>query len=147
MGVFITGVVSSREFMPNLEPYTGALFSTVGVVICIWQFLISRTTVGKTIARSPSYLLYAVLISALFFLGDVVLSFFAIIAYGLFESIVIPLCYQKVQKYHSQTFAVLLVLCNIGNAIGSFITGVVISQTGVLSTYILMVIVFRGINH
>lgn len=133
MGIFITGIVSSSLYLPDLTPHVGIFFSVVGVTICFWQFYLSKTQLGNFISQSRFAILTMIVFSALFFVGNFPLAILSIIAYGMFESILIPSFYkgsagELADKYHNQAFAILLVLANFGEAIGSFFTGVVINE-------------------
>ncbi|MGI9878404.1 MFS transporter [Vibrio chagasii] len=133
MGIFITGIVSSSLYLPDLTPHVGLFFSVVGITICFWQFYLSKTQLGSFISQSKFAILAMIVFSALFFVGKLPLAILSIIAYGMFESVLIPRCYKGsterlADKYHNQAFAILLVLANFGEATGSFLTGVVIND-------------------
>nr|WP_157600164.1 hypothetical protein [Saccharospirillum impatiens] len=152
MGIFITGIVTSGQFIPAIENHIGILFSLVGVVICIWQFYLSKTRVGEYISNSFSTLLLIIVFSSLFFLGNVYISFLSIMAYGLFESVVIPLFYRRSSdrlsaKYQSQAFSVLLISANVGEAIGAYATGWLIDfNTEMASFYLLGIVSMLGLS-
>ena len=130
MGIFITSTIFSPRINVDFTDYVGIFFATVGVVICIWQLILSKLFV---ISDTKKYLFLFLLsiISSLFFVKGVTLALIALISYGIFEAIIVPEIFISVAKNYTKqntalAFSLILVMANIGDAFGTFLSGVAI---------------------
>ncbi|CAK02176.1 MFS transporter [Bartonella tribocorum] len=131
MGVFITTTTLLNKFDSNLAPYSGIFFSIVGISICIWQGIINKHL--RLSDKSTFYLLGLMgSFSSFFLMGGVFTAVTALIAYSVYESVMIPEIYSQAGKTTaplsaSVFFSYILVVSNIGQAIGSWTSGWIIS--------------------
>ncbi|WP_139413599.1 MFS transporter [Bartonella mastomydis] len=131
MGIFITTTTLLSKFDSNLAPYSGIFFSIVGISICIWQGIINKHL--SLSDKSTFYLLWLMGSFASFFLmGGIFTAVTALIAYSIYESIMIPEIYYQANKTTaslsaSVLFSYILVVSNIGQATGSWASGWIIS--------------------
>ncbi|EJF84898.1 hypothetical protein MCU_00006 [Bartonella elizabethae Re6043vi] len=131
MGIFITTTTLLSKFDSNLAPYSGIFFSIVGISICIWQGIINKHL--SLSDKSTFYLLWLMGSFASFFLmGGIFTAVTALMAYSIYESIMIPEIYYQANKTTaslsaSVLFSYILVVSNIGQATGSWASGWIIS--------------------
>ncbi|WP_208438427.1 MFS transporter [Bartonella vinsonii] len=132
MGIFITTTTLLNKFDSNLAPYSGIFFSIVGISICIWQGVINKHLTLSD--KATFYLLCFMGSSSSFFLmGGVFTAMTALIAYSVYESVMVPEIYYQAGKTTtslsaSVLFSYILVVSNIGQAIGSWTSGWIISH-------------------
>ncbi|WP_375668009.1 MULTISPECIES: MFS transporter [unclassified Bartonella] len=132
MGIFITTTTLLSKFDRNLAPYSGIFFSIVGISICIWQGIINKHL--SLSDKSTFYLLWLMGSFAAFFLmGGVFTAVTALIAYSVYESVMVPEIYYQAGKTTtslsaSVLFSYILVISNIGQAAGSWTSGWIISH-------------------
>ncbi|UNE53812.1 MFS transporter [Bartonella machadoae] len=132
MGIFLTTTTLLSKFDSNLAPYSGLFFSTVGISICLWQGIMNKhlTLSDKT----TFYLIWLTGSLASFYLiGGVSTAMIALIAYSVYESVIIPEIYYNAGKTtaalsSSVIFSYILVVSNIGQAAGSWMSGWIISH-------------------
>ncbi|WP_208442310.1 MFS transporter [Bartonella raoultii] len=131
MGIFITTTTLLNKFDSNLAPYSGIFFSIVGISICIWQGIINKHL--SLSDKTTFYLLWLMGSFASFFLmGGVLTAVTALIAYSIYESVMIPEIYYQAGKTTASLsasilFSYILVISNIGQATGSWTSGWIIS--------------------
>jgi len=132
MGVFITSTTLIGKINPELREYSGLFFSIVGITICLWQgiFVKLKPFSAKWISR---IIFTGGALSSAYLLGSVYLAIIALIAYSIYESVIIPEIYYKASNIHSQIpsgvlFSYIIVMSNAGSAFGSWITGYAITN-------------------
>ncbi|WP_375643753.1 MULTISPECIES: MFS transporter [unclassified Bartonella] len=123
MGIFITTTTLLSKFDRNLAPYSGIFFSIVGISICIWQGVINK---HLTLSDKATFYLLCFMgsFAAFFLIGGVFTAVIALIAYSVYESVMIPEIYYQAGKTTSSLsasvlFSYILVISNIGQAAGS----------------------------
>ncbi len=145
MGIFITTTTLLNKFDSNLAPYSGIFFSIVGISICIWQGIINKHL--SLSDKTTFYLLWLMGSFASFFLiGGVFTAVTALIAYSIYESVMIPAIYYQAGKTTtslsaSVLFSYILVISNIGQATGSWTNGWIISYCNSHIAFIFCMIV------
>ncbi|EBP9658537.1 MFS transporter [Salmonella enterica subsp. enterica] len=132
MGVFITATTLLDKINPDLGEYSGAFFSIVGVTICLWQGGVAKLTSFGDRYSSQIILVGGVLSSA-YLLGSVYIAIAALIAYSIYESVIIPELYFKATHITSGIsasvlFSYILIVSNAGEAFGSWLTGFAITH-------------------
>ena len=130
MGLFITGTVLIPDYRPSLSNYVGVFFSIVGVSIVLWRLLFHHF-VPIYVQKNAFFLTLLGSSSALFFFGDLWISIACLAAYAVFETTIIPMIYRSCslsveERFHSLAFSCLLITGNLGEAVGSFVSGYVI---------------------
>ncbi|WP_273760758.1 hypothetical protein [Bartonella sp. ML70XJBT.G] len=132
MGIFITTTTLLSKFDSNLAPYSGIFFSIVGISICIWQGVINK---HLTLSDKATFYLLCFMggFSSFFLMGGIFTSVTALIAYSIYESVMVPEIYYQAGKTttslsSSVLFSYILVVSNIGQAIGSWTSGWIISH-------------------
>ncbi|WP_375669182.1 MFS transporter [Bartonella sp. MR168JLCBS] len=131
MGIFITTTTLLNKFDSNLAPYSGIFFSIVGISICIWQGVINK---HLTLSDKATFYLLCFMgsFSSFFLMGGVFTAVTALIAYSVYESVMVPEIYYQAGKTTvslsaSVLFSYILVVSNIGQAAGSWTSGWIIS--------------------
>lgn len=132
MGVFITSTTLLSKINPALEAYSGAFFSIVGVTICLWQGGVARL-VSVSDRYSSQIIMVAGVLSSVYLLGSVYIAVAALIAYSIYESVIIPELYFKATHIASDIsasvlFSYILIVSNAGEAFGSWLTGFAITH-------------------
>ncbi|WP_273789631.1 MFS transporter [Bartonella sp. ML70XJBT] len=132
MGIFITTTTLLSKFDSNLAPYSGIFFSIVGISICIWQGVINK---HLTLSDKATFYLLCFMggFSSFFLMGGIFTAVTALIAYSIYESVMVPEIYYQAGKTttslsSSVLFSYILVVSNIGQAIGSWTSGWIISH-------------------
>lgn len=132
MGVFITATTLLGKINVDMGKYSGIFFSVVGISICIWQVVIARN-----INFSGKISLYLILLSgitsSLYLISTVYIAVIALIFYSIYESAIIPEIFYKAGKINTTVstgviFSYILVTSNLGEAFGSWLTGLAISH-------------------
>ncbi|MBJ9739917.1 MFS transporter [Acinetobacter oleivorans] len=132
MGVFITTTTLLDKISPEMGKYSGLFFSIVGIAICVWQGVIA-----KLISLNDKYSSYIILIcgatSSIYLLDSVYIAVTALIAYSIYESVIIPDIYFKASQIPSEIssgilFSYILIISNSGEAFGTWITGMLITH-------------------
>ncbi|HGK4757538.1 MFS transporter [Enterobacter cloacae] len=132
MGVFITATTLLDKINPDLGIYSGVFFSVVGVTICLWQGGVAKLFSFSDKSSSLIILLGGILSSS-YLLGSVYIAVIALIAYSIYESVIIPELYFQATHIVSSVsasvlFSYILIVSNAGEAFGSWITGVAITH-------------------
>lgn len=131
MGIFITSTTLLGKIKPELRSYSGMFFSVVGATICLWQGGAARLNFTKD--KWTSYLIITCgVIASLYLTGSLYIAVVALIAYSIYESVIIPEIYVVASGIHSPIpsgvlFSYIVVMSNSGSAFGSWITGLAIS--------------------
>ncbi|MCS1352611.1 MFS transporter [Mechercharimyces sp. CAU 1602] len=132
MGIFITSTTLLGKISPELEGYSGFFFSIVGVTICLWQGVVAKlkTFNERWISR---FIVICGAFSSIYLLGSVYIAVIALVAYSIYESVIIPEIYVKASGINSEIpsgvlFSYIVILSNAGSAFGSWITGVAIEN-------------------
>lgn len=131
MGIFITSTTLLGKINPELRNYSGLFFSVVGATICLWQG--GATKLSFIRDKWTSHLIVASgVISSLYLTGSLYIAVAALIAYSIYESVIIPEIYVVASGIHSAIpsgvlFSYIVVMSNIGSAFGSWITGLAIT--------------------
>ncbi|WP_406604119.1 MFS transporter [Bartonella gliris] len=132
MGIFITTTTLLSKFDSTLAPYSGIFFSIVGISICIWQGVINK---HLTLSDKATVCLLCFMgsFSSLFLIDGVFIAVSALIAYSVYESVMVPEIYYQAGKTttslsSSVLFSYILVISNIGQAAGSWTSGWIISH-------------------
>lgn len=136
MGLFITSTVLLAKFNPQLDGYAGIFFSTVGISICFWQLCMSRLRLSDKMIFI--ILMLTSFVSSLYFSGGLYIALLGLVFYSIFEAMILPEIYAATSSIIpiervSLSFALLLVGANIGQAVGSMLTGIIIQQVGLSS--------------
>lgn len=132
MGVFITATTLLDKINPDLGEYSGTFFSIVGVTICLWQGGVAKlTSFGDR--YSSKIILVGGVLSSSYLLGSVYIAIAALIAYSIYESVIIPELYFKATHIPSSIsasvlFSYILIVSNAGEAFGSWFTGFAITH-------------------
>ncbi|MDC9580527.1 hypothetical protein PSI15_02890 [Xenorhabdus sp. PR6a] len=141
MGIFITSTTLLGKIKPELSNYSGIFFSVVGATICLWQGGAAKLNVFKT--KWTSHLIVTCgAIGSLYLTGSLYIAIAALIAYSIYESVIIPEIYVVASAIHSPIppgvlFSYIVVMSNMGSAFGSWITGLAITY---LNDYVPMLI-------
>lgn len=141
MGVFITSTTLLGKINPEFSNYSGLFFSVVGATICLWQG--GATKLSFIRDKWASHLIVAGgVIASLYLTGSLYIAIAALIAYSIYESVIIPEIYVVATGIHSAIpsgvlFSYIVVMSNIGSAFGSWITGLAITY---LNDYVPMLI-------
>lgn len=131
MGVFITSTTLLGKINPELRNYSGVFFSVVGATICLWQGGAAKLSFIRD--KWTSHLIVAGgVIASLYLTGSLYIAVAALIAYSIYESVIIPEIYVVASGIHSTIpsgvlFSYIVVMSNIGSAFGSWITGLAIT--------------------
>ncbi|WP_409360930.1 MFS transporter [Bartonella heixiaziensis] len=132
MGIFITTTTLLSKFDSTLAPYSGIFFSIVGISICIWQGVINK---HLTLSDKATFYLLCFMgsFSSFFLMSGVFTAVPALVAYSVYESVMVPEIYYQAGKTTtslsaSVLFSYILVVSNIGQAIGSWTSGWIISH-------------------
>lgn len=132
MGVFITSTTLLDKINPDLGAYSGIFFSIVGATICLWQGGVAKLTSFSDRYSSQIIMMGGVLSSA-YLLGSVYIAVAALIAYSIYESVIIPELYFQATHIASGVsasvlFSYILIVSNAGEAFGSWLTGFAITH-------------------
>ncbi|MEM6050561.1 hypothetical protein AAH450_08250 [Erwinia sp. P7711] len=132
MGVFITATMLLDKINPDMGTYSGLFFSVVGVTICLWQGVVAKLTFLSDRYSSQIIMIGGTLSSA-YLLGSVSVAIAALVAYSIYESVIIPELYFKATLIPSGIpasvlFSYILIVSNAGEAFGSWITGFAITH-------------------
>ncbi|ECG1392286.1 TPA_asm: MFS transporter [Salmonella enterica subsp. houtenae serovar 45:g,z51:-] len=132
MGIFITSTALLDKINPGIGTYSGLFFSVVGITICLWQGVVTKLTALSDRYSSQLILIGGVLSSS-YLLGSVYLAITALIAYSVYESVIIPELYFKATHVPSTIpgsvlFSYILIASNAGEAFGSWLTGLAITH-------------------
>jgi len=132
MGVFITATMLLDKINPSIGTYSGLFFSVVGVSICLWQGVVAKLTTLSERYSSQIIMIGGALSSA-YLLGSVYIAIMALIAYSVYESVIIPELYFKSTSIPSSIptsvlFSYILIVSNAGEAFGSWLTGFAITH-------------------
>jgi len=131
MGVFITSTTLLGKINPELRNYSGLFFSVVGATICLWQGGAVKLSFIRD--KWASHLIVTGgVIASLYLTGSLYIAIAALIAYSIYESVIIPEIYVVASGIHSAMpsgvlFSYIVVMSNIGSAFGSWITGLAIT--------------------
>ncbi|WP_072023225.1 MFS transporter [Photorhabdus australis] len=141
MGIFITATTLANRINNFFNDYVGLFFTIVGLVVCLWQLIFSKLfDFSESIIKYTLILLS--LISATYFSGGVTIAIIALIAYSIFEAIIIPEIYSTSsnivnKEKSSMAFSLLLVMANIGEAVGSTSIGFIVDLFDYRSGYLI----------
>lgn len=132
MGLFITATTLLDKINPEMGEYSGLFFSVVGISICICQSILVKLSAAN---KQSSYTVIYIsgIISASFLLGSVYIAIIALIAYSIYESMIIPEMYFKANHITSDIsttviFSYIIIAANLGQAFGSWLTGFLINN-------------------
>ncbi len=146
MGIFITGTTLISRIRVEFAEYSVIFFSLVGFSICIWQGVLSRWV--DLSERNTSILLFGLAgFSAAYLTGNLMFAVLALVAYSVFESIIVPLIYYKSTVIQSGIssgviFSLIMVASNMGEAFGSFVTGSIIDSFAERAVMPISVLIF-----
>lgn len=132
MGVFITATTLVSKIKPEFTEYSGVFFSIVGATICLWQGIIA-TLIRATPQTLRLIMFVSGILSSVYLHGSLYITFIALIAYSIYESIIIPMIYYEIKQVNTDVssavlFGYITVLSNAGGAFGMWITGFVITH-------------------
>lgn len=146
MGLFITATTLLDKINPALSGYSGLFFSVVGISICVWQGAVIKLTsfINK---YGLQLILLCGLLSATYLIGSIYVAIIALIAYSIYESLLIPELYFKTNHIESNIsttmlFSYLLITANLGQAFGSWLTGLIINHFITQAHLLLFIIIF-----
>lgn len=146
MGVFITSTTLLGKINPELRNYSGLFFSVVGATICLWQGGAAKLSFIRD--KWTSHLIVAGgVIASLYLTGSLYIAVAALIAYSIYESVIIPEIYVVASGIHSAIpsgvlFSYIVVMSNIGSAFGSWITGLAITYFNDYVPMLILITVF-----
>ncbi|ETS30623.1 hypothetical protein BB987_01790 [Photorhabdus temperata] len=145
MGAFITATTLLARVRVDFSSYIGLFFSVVGVCICFWQGVISRIL---NLSERTVIIVISVtgLLSSLYLTGSLYMAIAALISYSIYESVIVPAIYYKSSSCTSNLsvsviFSFILVASNIGEAFGSWITGMLIEYASETTAYHILLLV------
>ncbi|MGM3175482.1 MFS transporter [Dickeya lacustris] len=146
MGVFITSTTLIGKVIPDLKEYSGVFFSIVGITICLWQAIFSKFKPLNDYWISNIIIICGAL-SSIYLLGSLYTAVIALIAYSIYESIVIPEIYVTASGINSDIpsgvmFSYIVILSNAGSAFGSWITGLAIENISEYASEFIFFVVF-----
>lgn len=132
MGIFITATTLLDKINPDMGAYSGLFFSVVGVTICLWQGGVAKLT-ALSDRYSAQIIMIGGVLSSAYLLGSVYIAIIALVAYSLYESVIIPEIYFKATHIPSGIptsvlFSYILIASNAGEAFGSWLTGLAITH-------------------
>lgn len=132
MGVFITATMLLDKIIPDMGMYSGLFFSVVGVTICLWQGIVVKLT-SLSDRYSSQLIMIGGALSSTYLLGSVYVAVAALIAYSIYESVIIPELYFKASYIPSDIpasvlFSYILIMSNAGEAFGSWLIGFAITH-------------------
>ncbi|MDM2857196.1 MFS transporter [Citrobacter sp. Cpo071] len=132
MGVFITATTLLDKINPDLGTYAGVFFSVVGVTICLWQGGVAKL-ISFSDRCSSLIILAGGVLSSTYLLGPVYIAITALVAYSIYESVIIPELYFQATHIASGVsasvlFSYILIVSNAGEAFGSWLTGFAITH-------------------
>ena len=146
MGFFISSTAIIDRIKEVFYGYSGIFFSVVGVSVCIWQGLVAP--MKKFSERTTIHIITILgVLSSLYLTGGVYLAIVSLIAYSIYESVIIPHIYYKSSNCESSLsisviFSYILVASNVGEAVGSLITGLVVDWTHEYAPLYLFLLIF-----
>ena len=146
MGFFISSTTIIDRIKEVFYGYSGVFFSIVGVSVCIWQGLVAPMT--KFSERTTIHIIAITgVLSSLYLTGGVYLAIASLIAYSIYESVIIPHIYYKSSNCESSLsisviFSYILVASNVGEAVGASITGLVVDLTHEYAPFYLFLLIF-----
>ena len=130
MQIFITVTTLLPRTRSDFSEYVSLFFTIVGVTICVWQGIIAKHIKFND---NTMLLLLTILggILSLLFMGNLFVAILALIAYSIFESILVPHIYYNASIVkaiipQNVLFSFILVSGNIGGALGAYLTGIII---------------------
>lgn len=146
MGIFITSTTLLGKIKPELSNYSGLFFSVVGATICLWQGGAAKLYFIKDKWTSP-LIVTSGAIASLYLTGSLYIAVGALIAYSIYESVIIPEIYVVASGIHSPIpsgvlFSYIVVMSNTGSAFGSWITGLAITYINEYVPTLIFITVF-----
>lgn len=148
MGVFITATMLLDKIKPDMGAFSGLFFSVVGVTICLWQGVVAKLT-SLSNKYSSQIIMIGGALSSAYLLGSVYIAIVALIAYSIYESVIIPELYFKASDIPSDIpvsvlFSYILIVSNAGEAFGSWLTGFAITHISEHVPLFLFITVFSS---